>query len=198
MQTNQATIVIRNVLDAMDNVNAAVEELGETRKRVWKMSATIALVKKEEAKVQLQLDEGEAVVFLKYAPDFLQKTIAQRAECIGEVCDAMMKAKKAEAAMFAAAALVRGGEASAPLAGPQLAFAGLRQTLEAPAYGSVTGSSFFEAVLEEAPSAPKEVIVVEDDAPKAPKDDEAVVIVVEDDRPMKRVRFFAISMAGGE
>ena len=107
MQTNQATIVIGNVLDAMDNVNAAVEELGETRKRVWKMSATIALVKKEEAKVQLQLDEGEAVVFLKYAPDFLKTTMAQRAECIGEVCDAMMKAKKAEAAMFAAAALVR-------------------------------------------------------------------------------------------
>ena len=193
MQTNQATIVIGNVLDAMDNVNAAVEELGETRKRVWKMSATIALVKKEEAEVQLKLDEGEAVVFLKYAPDFLKTTMAQRAECIGEVCDAMMKAKKAEAAMFAAAALVRGGEASAPLAGPQLAFAGLRQTLEAPAYGSVTGSSFFEAVLEEV--APKEVIIVEDDAPKAPKDDEAVVIVVEDDRPMKRVRFFAISMA---
>ena len=187
MQTNQATIAIGEVLDAMDNVNAAVEELGETRKRVWKMSATIALVKKEEAEVQLKLDEGEAVIFLKYAPDFVKTTMAQRAECIGEVCDAMMKAKKAEAAMFAAAALVRGGEAG--LRGPQLAFAGLRQTLEAPAYGSVTGSSFFEAVLEEV--APKEVIVVEDDEAVAPKDDEAVVIVVEDDRPMKRVRFFA-------
>ena len=196
MQTNQATIVIGNVLDAMDNVNAAVEELGETRKRVWKMSATIALVKKEEAEVQLKLDEGEAVVFLKYAPDFLKTTMAQRAACIGEVCDAMMKAKKAEAAMFAAAALARSAP-SAPLAGPQLAFAGLRQTLEAPAYGSVTGSSFFEAVLEEV--APKEVIIVEDDAPKAPKDDapKGVVIVVEDDRPMKRVRF-APSVAGGE
>ena len=191
MQTNQATIAIGNVLDAMDNVNAAVEELGETRKRVWKMSATIALVKKEEAEVQLQLDEGEAVVFLKYAPDFLKTTMAQRAGCIGEVCDAMMKAKKAEAAMFAAAALVRGGEAG--LRGPQLAFAGLRQTLEAPAYGSVTGSSFFEAVLEEAPSGQKEVIVVEDDEAVAPKG-----VVEEDDRPMKRVRFFALSVAGGE
>ena len=180
MQTNQATtIVIGNVLDAMDAVNAVAKELVNTREQLWRRSAMIASAKKAEAVVQLKMVAGEAVIFLEYAPDFVKKTIAEQSVCRGEICRKMMKAMDAEDAMFAAAALARAP--SAPSAG--LAFAGLRQTSETPACGRCPGSSFFEAVLEEV--APKgAVVIVEEDEEAvviAEEDDEAVVIVEEDE-----------------
>ena len=178
MQTNQ---VIGNVLDAMDAVNAVAKELVDTRKRLWGKSAMIASAKKAEAVVQLKMVAGEAVIFLEYAPDFVKKTIAEQSVCRGEICRKMMKAMDAEDAMFAAAALARAP--SAPSAGPQLAFAGLRQTSETPACGRCPGSSFFEAVLEEV--APKGAV-----APKGVEDEEAIVVLIVDDddneRPAKR------------
>ena len=155
------------VLKAMDTANKAAAELTAARKRLWRASEIVADASEEDLATQQKIAQGEDVICLKYAPDYLKQQLTVKLSCYTSVVNAYAGYGYAKDKMFA-------------VVGPPKFC--LRQNLNAMHSSSndadATGAPVFEAVFED---VAEEVEEDHEEAEEAEEDDEEAEEAEEDD-----------------